>query len=75
MVEQERSCQFHWSQALEHHTKQFIEPELQKMHNRLCHEYRKCWTKADAEIAMQSIKAWWFSLGSMSESGLKEMNK
>ena len=44
------------------------------MHKRLCHEYRKCKTKAAADSAMEAIKAWWYSSGGVSESGLKEMN-
>ena len=44
------------------------------MHKRLCHEYRLCKTKADANATMEAIRAWWFSSGAVSEGGLKELN-
>ena len=44
------------------------------MHKRLCHEYRLCKTKADADAAMEAICAWWFSSSGVSEGGLKELN-
>ena len=71
MEGKERTCQFHWSMALDRHTRQLIKPELQAKHLELCHEYRKCRSKADAAVA--SIKAWWFSSGACSESSLKEL--
>ena len=74
MFGRERTCQFHWSQTLERHTKQLIKPKLQEVHKRLCHEYRLCKTKADADATMEAIRAWWFSLGVASEGGLKELN-
>jgi hypothetical protein len=74
MANKERTCLFHWKMALERHTKQLIRPELQAEHIRLCQEYRKCQSISDANAAMASIKAWWFSSGSVSESGLKELN-
>ena len=70
----ERTCQFHWSMALDRHTRQHIKPELRAMHKRLCHEYRMCRSKAAADSAMEAIWAWWYSSGGVSESGLKEMN-
>ena len=60
--------------ALDRHTRQHIKLELHAIHKRLCHEYRKCKTKAAADSAMEAIRAWWYSSGGMSESGLKEMN-
>ena len=74
MKDKERTCQFHWSMALDRHTRQHIKLELHAMHKRLCHEYRKCKTKAAADSAMEAIKAWWYSSGGVSESSLKEMN-
>jgi hypothetical protein len=59
--------------ALERHTKQLIKPELQSEHIRLCQEYRKCLTIGEADSKLASIKAWWFSTGAISESGLKEL--
>ena len=44
------------------------------MHKRLCHEYRKCKTKVNADTAKETIKAWWFSFGVVLESGVREMN-
>ena len=70
MVGQEKTCQFHWSQAQEHHTKQFIKPEFWEMHKKLCYEYRKCRTKVDADTTMEAIKAWWFLFGAVSESDI-----
>ena len=74
MLGRERTCQFHWSQTLERHTKQLIKPELQEVHRRLCHEYRLCKTKAHANATMEAICTWWFSSGVVSEGGLKELN-
>jgi hypothetical protein len=74
MANKERTCLFHWKMALERHTKQLIRPELQAEHIRLYQEYRKCQSISDANAAMASIKAWWFSSDSVSESGLKELN-
>ena len=59
--------------ALDHHTRQLIKPELQAKHMELCHEYRKCRTKVDADLAVASIKAWWFSSGACLENALKEL--
>ena len=73
MEDKERTCQFHWSMVLERHTRQLIKPKLQAKHMELCHEYRKCRTKANSNLAMASIKAWWFSSGACSESSLKEL--
>ena len=69
----ERTCQFHWSMALDRHTKQLIKPELQARHIELCDDYRKCRSKADANSAMAVIKAWWFSSGACSESAMKDL--
>ena len=74
MKDKERTCQFHWSMAMERHTRQHIKPELQAMHKRLCHEYRKCKSKAATDTTMEAIKAWWYSSSGVSETGLKEMN-
>ena len=74
MKDKERTCQFHWSMALDRHTRQHIKPELHAMHKRLCHEYHKCKTKAVVDSALEAIKAWWYSSGGVSESGLKEMS-
>jgi hypothetical protein len=73
MVNTERTCLFHWKMALERHTKQLTKPELQSEHIRLCQEYRKCLTIGEANSKLASIKAWWFSSGAVSESGLKEL--
>ena len=73
MENKERTCLFHWTMILDRHTKQYIKPELQDMHKRFCHEYRKCRTKTDADTPMEAIKAWWYSSGGISESGLKEL--
>ena len=59
--------------ALDRHTKQLIKPELQARHIELCNDCRKCRSKADADLAMASIKEWWFSSGACSESALKEL--
>ena len=74
MLGRKRTCQFHWSQTLERHTKQLIKLELQEVHKRLCHEYCLCKTKANADAAMEAIRAWRFSSGVVSEGGLKELN-
>ena len=74
MEGKERTCQFHWSMALDHHTRQLIKPELQTKHIELCNDYWKCRSKADADLAMASIKVWWFSSGACSESALKELS-
>ena len=74
MVGKERTCQFHWSQTLDCHTKQFIKLELQEAHKQLCHEYRLCKTRDEADSAMEAIRVWWFSSSAVSESGLKELN-
>ena len=58
--------------ALDHHTKQLLKPELQAKHMELCYEYRKCRSKADVDLAVTSIKAWWFSSDACSESAVKE---
>ena len=73
MEGKERTCQFHWSMALNRHTKQLIKPELQAKHIELCHKYQSCTCKADAELALAALKAWWFSSGACSESSLKEL--
>lgn len=73
MEGKERTCQFHWSMALDRHTKQLIKPELQQVHLKLCHEYRKSRSKTDADAALASIKAWWFSSGAVAEGSLKEL--
>jgi hypothetical protein len=70
----EKTCQFHWRMSLERHTKQLIRLDLQAEHMRLCQEYRKCQSLSDADAAMASIKAWWFSSRAVSESGLKELH-
>ena len=59
--------------ALDHHTKQLIKLELQGRHIKLCNDYRKCRSKADADSAMAAIKAWWFSSGAYSESAMKDL--
>ena len=69
----ERTCQFHWSMALNRHTEQLIKPELQGRHIELCNDYRKCRSKADADSAMVAIKAWWFSSGACFESAMKDL--
>ena len=74
MKGKERTCQFHWSMALDRHTRQLIKPELQARHIEPCNDYRKCRNKVDADLAMVSIKAWWFSSGACSESALKELS-
>jgi hypothetical protein len=71
MENRERTCLFHWKMALERHTKQLIRSDLQAEHIRLCQEYRMSPSIADANAAMASIKAWWFSSGAVSEDGLK----
>ena len=73
MEEKERTYQFHWSMVLDRHTRQLIKPELQARHIELCNDYRKCRNKADADLAMALIKAWWFSSGACSECALKEL--
>jgi hypothetical protein len=73
MANKERTCLFHWKMALERHTKQLIRPDLQAEHIRLCQEYRSCQSLDDANAALASIKAWWFSSGVVSEAGLKEL--
>ena len=73
MEGKERTCQFHWSMALNRHTKQLIKPELQEKHIELCHEYRRCTCKADADLVLAALKAWWFSFGACSENSLKEL--
>ena len=47
--------------------------EMQTKHRELCHEYRKCRSKADVDLAVASIKAWWFSSGMCSKSVVKEL--
>jgi hypothetical protein len=74
MENREKMCLFHWKMALEHHTKQLIRADLQDEHIRLCQEYRKSPSIADANAAMASIKAWWFLSGAVIEAGLKELN-
>jgi hypothetical protein len=74
MENRERTCMFHSKMALERHMKQLIKPELQAKHIRLCQEYHKCQTIGEADSKMASIKAWWFSSGAVSESGLIELN-
>ena len=74
MIGKERTCQFHWLMALDQHTKQYIKPELQVMHKRLCYEYQMCRSKAAAAALMEAIKVWWYSSRGVSKSGLKEMN-
>ena len=59
--------------ALERHTRQLIKPRLQTKHMELCHEYRKCRSKTYANLAVASIKAWWFSSGVCLESVVKEL--
>ena len=74
MVGKERTCQFHWSQTFECHTKQFIKLELQEAHKQLFHEYHLCKIKGEVDSAMEAIRVWWFSSGVVSESSLKELN-
>ena len=59
--------------ALDRNTKQLIKPKLQSKHIELCHEYQRCTSKADADLALVALKAWWFSLGACLESSLKEL--
>ena len=68
MEEKERTCQFHWSMALDRHTKELINQELQERHVELCNDYRKY-----ADLAMAAIKAWWFLSGAYSESVIKDL--
>ena len=65
MEGKERTCQFHWSMALDWHTNQFIKPELQAKYIELCHEYMRCTCKADADLALATLKAWWFLSGAV----------
>jgi hypothetical protein len=74
MENRERTCLFHWKMALERHTKQLIRSDLQVEHIRLCQEYMKSPRIDDADAPMASIKAWWFSPGTVTEVGLKELN-
>jgi hypothetical protein len=60
--------------ALERYTKQLIRSDLQAEHIRLCQEYRKSPSIDDANVAMASIKTWWFSSGDVTEARLKELN-
>ena len=73
MEGKKRIYQFHWSMALDRHTKQLIKPELQAKYIELCHEYRRCTCKADANLVLAVLKAWWFLSGACSESSLKEL--
>ena len=57
MKDKEKTCQFHWSMALNRHTRQHIKPDLHSMHKQLCHEYRKYKTKVVVDSAMEAIKA------------------
>ena len=59
--------------AHDRHTKQLIKPELQGRHNELCNKYRRCRSKADADLAMLAIKAWWFLSGACSKTRLKDL--
>ena len=74
MEGKEQTCQFYWSMALDCHTRQLIKPKLQARHIELCNDYWKCRSKADVDLAMVSIKAWWFSCGACSKSALKELS-
>ena len=69
----ERTCQFHWSMALDRYTKQLIKPELQGRHIELCNDYWKCRLKADDDSVMVAIKTWWFSSGACFESAMKDL--
>ena len=73
MKRKERTCQFNWSIALDRHTRQLIKPKLQAKHIELYYEYRKYRSKVDEDLALASIKAWWFSSSACSESGVKEL--
>ena len=53
--------------------KTLIKLELQGMHIELCNDYRKCRSKADADSAMATIKAWWFSSRACSKSAMKDL--
>ena len=74
MEGKEQTCRFHWSMTLDCHIRQLIKLELQTRHIKLCNDYRKYRSKADVDLAMASIKAWWFSSGACSESALKELS-
>ena len=52
MENKDRTCLFYWTMTLDCHTKQYIRLELQDMHKCLCHEYRNCRTKTDADTTM-----------------------
>ena len=59
--------------ALDQHTKQLIKPELQEKHIELCHEHQRCTCKVDADLALATLKAWWFLSRACLESSLKEL--
>ena len=71
--EKERTCQFHWSMTLDHHSKQLINLELQRRHIKLCNDYWRCRSKVDADLAMTAIKAWWFLSKAYSKSAIKDL--
>ena len=73
MEGKKRTCQFHWSMALDQHTKQLIKLELHAKHFELFHKYWRCTCKAHADLALAALKAWWFLSSACLESSLKEI--
>ena len=74
MVNRERTCLFHWAQALEKHTKADIRADLQDQHRRLCKEYKNSISLEEAQSRYLAIRAWWLSSGASTDEGLPRLN-
>jgi hypothetical protein len=70
MMDQERTCLFHWAQSLEKHTKADICADLQHQHRQLCRQYKNAASASESETRYLAIRAWWLSSGATSEDGL-----
>src|SRR5665811_2292182 len=69
MVDQERTCLFHWAQSLDKHTKADIRADLQDQHRLLCKQYKNATSQDEAETRYRAIRAWWLSSGATTTQG------
>jgi hypothetical protein len=74
MEDQERTCQFHWTQSMVKYTNKYIvEGPLRDQHKSLCQQYRKARTMEEAKTLYQGIRAWWATSGAVSKSALSHL--
>jgi hypothetical protein len=74
MEDRERTCQFHWTQSMVLHTEKHVAEELWDQHKKMCQQYRKARSMAEADALYHGIRAWWASAGAVSESALSKLD-